>query len=187
MRWLAVAVIAAAIHAVPASAADIDPKGLVLTRADLPPGYQLNRQYTYVLSNARFSRGVRANEELVARSGRVTGYRARYDTKVGERIRTVMSQTDVFRRPEGARVLLLRVDALERKYNARRGLQAYGRERANIGGESWVYWSGYPGYYVFVAWRHGRFLGTIHSWGVGKERTLALARTQQRRIAAAVG
>jgi hypothetical protein len=65
-------------------------------------------------------------------------------------------------------------------------IQAYGREDAEIGKESWVYWSGYPGYYVLVAWRHDRTLGLISSWDVGREGTLKLARIQQRRMAAAL-
>ena len=83
-------------------------------------------------------------------------------------------------------LFLLWIDAEQRRHNAKRGaLFADGREGTAIGDQSWVYWSGYPGYYAIVTWRQARFLGIVASWGIGKERTLALARVQQRRIAAA--
>lgn len=77
-------------------------------------------------------------------------------------------------------------DARQRKDNAKRGvIRSYGRERAGIGSRSWVYWSGAPAY-VLVVWTSGRVLGYLVSWELGKQGTLTLARTQQRRIAAAL-
>jgi hypothetical protein len=187
MSRLLGAAAAALLLAAIASAAGLDPRSLVLTQADMPAGYRLDRNDSFVMSNARFSGGIRANEKLVARSGRITGYLATYERRAGERLRTIRSRTDVLATPAGARLLLSALDASMRKTNAKRPpLLAYGRERAGIGGEGWVHWSGSPGYFVFVMWRHGRVLGVVDSWGVGRERTLALARVQQRRLAAAL-
>ena len=186
MRALLVALIAAVTLALPASA-EIDPKALVLAEVDLPAGFRLNQAESYVVSNARFVRAVPANQKLVARSGRVTGYLARYDKGSGRQLRTIQSLVHEFGSREGARTFLLWIDAEQRRRNAKRGvLLRDGRATTPIGDQSWVYWSGYPGYYTMVTWRQARFLGIVASWGSGREPTLALARVQQRRIAAAV-
>ena len=93
----------------------------------------------------------------------------------------------MFRTPDGARLMLAWHDAEQRRDNAKRGvIKSYGRESAGIGPSSWVYWSGYPGYYVLVVWTTDRTLGYVTSWELGKRATLSLARTQQRRMAAAI-
>jgi hypothetical protein len=38
-----------------------------------------------------------------------------------------------------------------------------------------------------VLWRHGRVFSGLNGLGISRAKTIALARTQQRRIAAAVG
>jgi len=78
-------------------------------------------------------------------------------------------------------------DAQQRRDNAKRGvINAYGREHVGIGAGGWVYWSGYPGYFVFVAWRHDRLVGSTASWQLVREGTLALARVHQRRMVASL-
>ncbi len=187
MRSSIAVLTAAALLTAPALAGVVDPKSLVLTVADLPAGYETDTKGTFVFTNARFSGDVRANKKLAARSGRVTGYLATYDKRSGRQLQTIQSATHMFRSPEGARLVLAHFDAVQRKRNARRGpLLADGRERTATGEESWVYWSGYPSYYAMVTWRQSRFLGLVASWGIGKQRTLALARAQERRIAAAL-
>ena len=141
-----------------------------------------------MISNARLTRAVPANKKLVGRSGRVTGYLARYDKGAGKQLQTIQSLVHEFTGREGARTFLLWIDAEQRSANAKRSaLLRHGREETTIGEQGWVYWSGYPGYYAIVAWRQARYLGIVTSWGIGKERTLALARVQQRRIAALSG
>lgn len=184
MRLPALAVVALAIT-VPASAAPVDPQALVLRQADVPGRFTVDPRESEVTSNEFYSRHGLA--KLVARTGRIGGYRRVF--RVGRsRVDVIQSQVDLFRRPDGARAFLARVDAEQRRHNVRRGvIHAYGRERAEIGEESWVYWSGHPGYYVLVAWRHDRVLGLISSWGVGRVGSLKLARIQQRRMATALG
>ena len=84
-----------------------------------PPGCRPNGG-RYVVSNARLTRAVPANKKLVARSGRVTGYLARYDKGAGKQLQTIQSCDPSVRSPEGARTVLLWIDAEQRSNNARR-------------------------------------------------------------------
>jgi hypothetical protein len=183
VRSLLVSVLTAAILAAAASAGAIDPRTLVLRQSEVSAGFVLDRQASHATPNSTYTRpaGLR---EVVARSGRVTGYVSLF--RKGK-VKVISSGVDLYHRPAGARMLLSYHDAQQRRYNKRRGvLQAYGRERAGVGSESWVYWSGYPGYYVLVVWRYGRILGAVQSWDLGREPTLRLARLVQKRIAAAL-
>jgi hypothetical protein len=131
----------------------------------LPSGYRLDRSQSFVYSNRLFT------ADYAARLGRVTGYIAKYH---GQPRGFMRSRVDVFRRGAGARQLL---HDLDDAYRSR------GRQKAGLGAEGWVYSSGV---WAMVIWRHGRLLGLIDSWGLGKAQTLALARLQQRRMAAAL-
>lgn len=57
------------------------------------------------------------------------------------------------------------------------------RAPAGVGTESWVYWNSL---YAVVYWRYSNVWSGVSGTGLGKARTLALAREQQRRIAAAL-
>lgn len=149
-----VAVCAAFVLAVPASAAEVDPKLLVLQRADVP---------------SRFVFDPSGSER------RPNGYAARYVHRASDT--GVVSEANVFRRPEGARMLLRRVDAYWKQY-----LKEIKRTRAGIGAESWMYEGSID---TLVAWRYGRVSASVWGIGLDKEQTLALARKQQRRIVAA--
>jgi hypothetical protein len=184
MRLLTAIACALAMIA-PASATVLDPTALVLRQADLPAGFGVDRHRSRSTPNASYTSPQRLRS-LVEKWGRVTGYRRVFDHR-DSNVKVVQSQVDLFGTAAGAGAMLAWVDAEQRRHNARRGvIQAYGREGAEVGEESWVYWSGYPGYYVLVAWRHDRVLGLISSWEVGREGTLKLARIQQRRMATAL-
>jgi hypothetical protein len=155
----------AAIATRGAVAADVDPRALVLAKADLTAEYRLDRRQSLVLSNEVFS------AKYAARLGRISGYLAKYRRQSGGFMR---SRADVFRRPVGARQLLRDLDD---------AFRSRGRHRAGVGAEGWVYSSGI---WAMVVWRHGRLLGVIDSWGLGKQRMLVFARLQQRRMAAAL-
>jgi hypothetical protein len=182
VRLLAVAGAAVAV-ALPVSAADLEPEVLVLRPTEVPRGYVIDRRESHKTPNEAFARSARVRK-LVTRAGRVTGY-VRVYRHHSSRLKVINAGVDLYRRPNGARRMLAFHDAEQRRHNERRGIiHAYGRERARIGSESWVYWSGYPGYFVLVVWRHGRLLGAVVTWDIGRQRTLALARLQQRRMAA---
>ena len=65
------------------------------------------------------------------------------------------------------------------------GINGLRREAAGIGTESRVYWAGQRGF-TLVAWRYDRVFAGIVGLGLTRSQALALARVQQRRIAAAL-
>jgi hypothetical protein len=113
---------------------------------------------------------------LFARSGRVTGYEAAFERRTG----IIRSRADLFRRPDGARMVLDWLDAETRKG----GIKGLERARAGIGAESWIYWSGPPLNLTLVGWRYDRVFAAVVAFGISKKRALALGSAQQRRVAA---
>lgn len=174
---LFVAIAAALLVAVPASATEVDPKLLVLQQADVPAGFQLDRDESGVRTNAGEAKSGPEARALIARAGRVTGYEASWSK---ESI-TLQSRVDLCERSAGARVVF---DYIEDGMKLA-GIKGLRREPAGIGSESWVYWAG-PRGLTLVAWRHGRVFAGIVGLGLTKARALALARVQQRRITAAL-
>ncbi len=176
MRLL-VAIAAVLLVAVPASAAEVDPKQLVLRQADVPAGFQLDPDESGVRTNAREAKSGPEARALIARAGRVTGYEASWSK---ESI-TFESRADLCERSAGARVVF---DYIEHEMKLA-GIKGLRREAAGIGTESWVYWAGQRGF-TLVAWRYDRVFAGIVGLGLTKSQALALARVQQRRIAAAL-
>jgi hypothetical protein len=150
-----------------ASASNVDPRALVLRATDVPRDYRLDRRQTSVFTNREFG----AQPQYAARLDRVSGYIATYHA--GNR-GLLRSRADVFQRPAGARLLVRDLDAA---YGSR------GRQAVGVGAGGWVYSSGV---WAMVLWRHGRLLGLIETWGLGKKRALAFARLQQSRMGAAL-
>jgi hypothetical protein len=180
MHIVAVVVAALALLAVPASAAQIDPAKLVLRQADVPRGFVLDRGESGTRPNAL---ELKENPEIrvVVRWGRVTGYQAAY-TRRAHSPGTIEARADVFNGAKGAHKLLVWADSELRKS----GFAGQKRAAANIGAESWVHWAGGSNLDLsVVVWRHGRVFAGVMGLGLSKDRTLALARVQQRRIAAA--
>jgi hypothetical protein len=176
MRTAAVTIVLLALlFAIPASAARVDPKRLVLQQRDVPAGFRLDLTKSGVLTNAEVADP--SDPTFMARAGRVTGYFVQYVhplTGAG-----LQSQVDLFRKPGGARMMLARVhESWMRLANG----DPWGRVR--IGDEGW-YFGGLADTAVY--WRDGRAVGLVLGISLSKARTIALARKQQRRIAAALG
>jgi len=176
MRSALVLVVAVALTA-PALAAALDPGALVLRRADVPSGFRLDRDQTGPRPNAVEARSDPRLPELFRRWGRVTGYQVEFDR---ER-QTIASRVDVFRSARGARGLLLWYDREVRK-ELGPGLH---RAPARLGQEGWIYRGTVPMPFTLVVWREGRVFSAVAGAGISRDRTLALARTQQQRVAAA--
>ena len=177
----AVAVLALALVAPPASAAQIDPAELVLREADIPVGFELNREESGIRSNGTEIKEYPEARVLV-RWGRLTGYQAAYTRKT-RKLALVYARADVFRGTDGARNLLVWAD---REYR-RAGMASQKRARVDIGAQGWVHWATGTGLDLsVVVWRQGRVFAGVMALGLTKDRTLALARVQQRRIAAAL-
>ncbi len=168
-----------------ALAATADPQRLIVRPSDLPADFRLNERYHGYESNDRFVRGRPAYRRVVARSKRLTGYYALYEKQVPLALPAVNTNVSLFRTTDGARYFLNWLDRQQRRDNAERvGKEpVWGRKRLRLGDESWAYWAGPPNFYVLVFWRHGRTITLLHSWRLGLQRALELARAQERRIA----
>lgn len=188
MRALPAAVAAAVLGTASASAVVVDPQALVLRQGDLPAGFRLNARQSGVHSNEAISRGGAEHRRHVRVAGRVTGYVAYWERWSAGDVRLVSSRTDLCRSPAGARVWLSWLDARMRDANSQVG-GAYARVPVRLGSGGWAYHgtpSGLRGLSVTVGWRHRRAVGLLTTDGVPLRQALALARKQERRIAAAL-
>ncbi|MGH3077995.1 MAG: hypothetical protein ACRDPZ_07395 [Gaiellaceae bacterium] len=176
MRLLVVIAVVCVAAARPASAATVDPKSLVLAQSDVPRGFRLDPAETGLRSNELEAKESLQTRVKFALWRRVTGYQARF--RRGSAV--VEARADVFRGADGARKLLEWVDLEARKS----GTSGQQRAPMRIGAGGWIYWAG--GLYHLVAWRHGRVFAGVAGAQIARARLVALARVQQRRIAAAL-
>ena len=174
MRRLLILVLAAAALAVPASAAEIEPSRLVLHRADVPAGFQLDRAKSGPRTNAADARANPALRSLFARAGRIAGYVADY--KRGDH--DINSRADLFRAPKGAGMLFAYFDRMMRS-------QGVIRSEASLGAQARVYSAPALGLALY-AWRRGPVFAGLATTGLPRAQALKLARAQDRRIAAAL-
>jgi hypothetical protein len=166
----AAAVALVLVSLAPASASTVDPKALVLQRADVPGGYRLDE--TQLLGNP--GQGATAGfRDLVRRSGRLTGYYAHYVRGSRE----ITSVAELFGRAGGAKIYF----AWYERRLAREGEGA--RSRIAIGDGGWVYRVRSTQNSTFVLWRDGRVVSSVLCHAMKDHRTLAvaLARKQDRR------
>lgn len=170
---------AAVLASAAAAAAGVEPRTLVLHPGDVPSGFRLDGAESGVRSNAREAKGGVEAARIITRSGRVTGYRNVF----ARRSSSIESRADLCRTSVGAAALLEWFD-LEMRKSGIRGLK---RSRISVGDEGYVYWGGNPTVLALVTWRHGRVWAGVVVLGLMKERAVALARVQQRRIEAVVG
>jgi hypothetical protein len=164
--------------AVPASAAELDPSTLVLRQADVPTGFDVDAGRTGLRSNAAEAKGEPRFVSLLARWGRVTGYEVAFERRTA----SISSRADVLRTREGANMMLDWV-ALEVRKS---GILRLQRVRTNVGDEAVLYRSSRGGVaFAIVVWRSGRVFAGVATTEISSKQALALARLQQRRIAAA--
>ena len=174
-----IAVLAALVAAPAVSGAAVDPKDLVLRPGDVPSGFWLDTKESGLRTNEREAREHPESREPFRRWRRVTGYLAEYDRRDAE----IVSRADLFRNSSGARAMLRFVD---REFG-RSGFQGLRRAPAGVGVEGWIYTGrGSATEFTAVYWRHGRVCAAVAGIGVSKSRVLALARAQQKRVAAAL-
>lgn len=176
VRALAVLVLTVLAVALPAGAANVDPKALVVGRADVPAGFRLDPDESGLRTNELEAREHPETRPLFRRLGRVTGYQARYENAADA---SIEARVDLFRNANGAHELHRWVV----REMARSGIKGVASTRLRIGSEGRMYSSKL---FVIVYWRHGRAWSGIAGFDVSKNRTLAAARAQQRRIAAAL-
>lgn len=179
---LAIPILLAAVGvlAAPAAAVDVAPRALVLRSADVPAGWAPARKETGLRTNEDEAGTDTKSRALIARLGRVTGYQAEWRRGAMD---SLVSKADVFRSTGGARMYLdIASDGLRSS-----GIKGLRRSPAHIGDSGYVFHGGPNGTVAWVVWRSGAVTGTVVGWGMPRDTTLALARKQQRRIAAASG
>ena len=174
---LAIVSLAFALPAAAASGNDVDPSKLVLRQTDLPTGFRVER--AEVRTNAEQARSDARAGRLFARWGRITGYDARFVRGTDG----ISSRADLLRAPAGARMLFDFFEGEVRKS----GIKGLVRSRVRIGDHGSLYRARSPVAFAVVVWRHERVFAGVATTGVSRERALALARVQQRRIAAVLG
>jgi hypothetical protein len=164
--------------AVGAQAAGIQPRTLVLQAGDVPP------HYVFQQGSSGPVRSVGAPDELV-RPGLKGGYYATYWADSGSS-KTIVSAAYVYRSPAGPKAALSALDRTARR-NAPPSLT---RRSVQIGrrGNGWLYTERARDPGTAVAWRFGRVLAVVNCAApTGHQKlALALARKQQRRMAAAL-
>jgi hypothetical protein len=178
MRLLLLLVSLALAAPAAASTAELDPSRLVLRQGDVPAGFAVDREQTGLQTNAREEKDDPRLPRLLLRWGRVTGYEIEFDRQTS----TIGSRADVLRTAGGARQMLDWYALEARKV----GVQAFVRSQVALGDEGWAYTARRVPSFTIVMWRSGRVFAGVGTLGVSKTRTLALARAQQRRIAAAL-
>jgi hypothetical protein len=180
-RTLMYAVCATLLHGSPAGAAQVDPKGLLLRQSDLPAGFRLLPDQSGPRPNRELVSGGADHARQVQRSGRVSGYVRIWNLRTRDDAQLISSLADLCRTASGADVWLAWLDARARLQSAQLG---HMRQRLRIGDEGWAYSDQDS---ATVGWRQGRAVALLSTWGPGLRKALALARAQQRRIAAALG
>lgn len=180
MRWLVAALVAAAVLALPASAAGVDPRLFALRQVDVPARYVFDEDNSLLIRRALLAGVPDESARALVRYGFVSGYLARYTNYDPPRWRYVNSVAFVFRQPQGARSYM---PLLVKSWFA----QASGRSRRiDLGDEALLYSSGSRTTGTAVLWRYGRVVAYVSCSQMTEHRALALAhaRKQQRRIAA---
>jgi len=181
VRRLTAVALAALVLVSVAGAAGADPKTLVLQKSDLPAGFRVDASSTHYAPNAAFPR------KLVASSGRIAGYIATYEKGPA----AIVSTAHLFGKAAGAHMFLAAEDAQQRALNVqrvKRGGLAYRRRSVTVGDEGALWWSKQtPRSALILWWRTGRVFASVSTWGLGADRTVALARSQQRRIENTLG
>ena len=171
--------LALALLVVPLASAEVSPRALVLGQTDVPAGFRLDRDESGSRTNETEAQKDIRLPGLFKRWGRVTGYETEYDRQDA----TLGSSADLFRSPKGARLMMAWFVKEARTLGAR-GIR---RSAVQIGAGGWLYGGGMgTGAFNLVVWRHERVFAGVVVLGIGKTRTLALARVQQRRLAAAL-
>ena len=175
MRWLLVAFVSLAFPAL-LSAASVSPKPYVLSQAEVPQGYFLDKDNSLLLSKTTVDRASNEESRLLRRLGFMGAYLGTYLSTSPPKWRFIHSGAFVFRAAKGASELV-------RTWRTKVPTPFSGRgERIRLGDEAWLYKDTEGG--SAVMWRHGRIVAYVRCTEMPNHRVLALtlARKQQRRI-----
>jgi hypothetical protein len=149
-----------------AAASTLQPKLLVLRKADVPRGYRVDE--TQLLGNPG-SGATQSFRQLAKRSGRITGYYVHFVDGSKE----ITAVAELFRKPAGAKIYLA-------WYERRLRLQGEkARSRVAIGDEGWAYRVHSTPNSTFVLWRDARLVSSVLTHAMSGHRALALSLTRK--------
>ena len=165
------------VLAVGGAGARLEPRALVLQSSEVPAGYELQE---------RSSGDIRAvgAPDVLARPGLIGGYYATYWNTRAATSKVIVSASYLYRSPAGAKAALSATER-EARRNAPVSLE---RRRIQIGSGGMLYTAHSRERATAVLWRFDRVLAVLNcSSQLDHEKlALALAKTQQRRVAAAL-
>lgn len=163
----------------PASGAGSTPRAWRFGRVTSLRGFVLDRDASGPRTNESKASGDRRARALFKRWGRISGYQTEYKRQEA----TLTSRVDLFRTSRGVELFIAYI-VEEAKKSGIKGLR---RSPVRIGAGGWFYGGGSGSSAIgFVVWRHTRVFAGVVALGIPRTPILALARAQQRRIAAAV-
>ena len=178
MRVAFVVVVTTLVLAATATAAQVAPRSLVLRTSDVPAGFVLDQEYTGIRSNEQEAG---SNERTAPSSRRCAGSRATSGTGTAGTTRS--ARGSISSEHPGARACCsacTRPRCVGLDQRAPHELGAPRRSGMDVARRA----------VQRVQHRrlaHGRVFGQVVGLGITRDRTLALARVQQRRIATVVG
>lgn len=179
-RLVLVALLVALAVAAGASGAAVDPATLVLRLSDVPAAYRLNDRESGVRTVAQDSADYPGLKAKYRSWGHLAGYQIRFDR--GDD--SIVSRADVFRDRAGSRRMLAWYVAQAQRERTPIRLRL---ETLALGDEAATLSFGGGGIRFTVAvWRYRRVVSIVGGAGLTRARVLGLARTQQRRVAAAL-
>jgi hypothetical protein len=144
----------------------------------VPSTFRLNERQSGLRTIAQDSASYPALKTRYASWGHLAGFQIRFDQ--GDR--SIVSRADVLRGRAGARGMFAWCVGEIR----RQGVRSLRPTALTIGDEGAAYTLSDGGIRVtVVAWRFGRVFSVVGGDGVARARVLALARTQQQRVARA--
>jgi hypothetical protein len=179
MRLLAAAAFFLALAASAAAAAQPDPEGLVLRQSDMPRGYSLDRDESGLRTNALEAKEYPQLRSKFGAWRRIVGYQVEYERDD----ETIGSRADLFRGRSGPQSMLVWF-----RKELRKSTLPARATKLELGDEAWLYrWKLAGDQFGLIVWRFRTVFALVGASELRTARTIALARTQQRRIAAAVG
>jgi len=179
-RLLLFALLIALVLSAAANGAAVDPATLVLRQSDVPATYRLNDRESGARTIAQDSADYPGLKAKYRSWGHLAGYQIRFDR--GDD--SIVSRADVFRGRAGSRQMLAwyvaQAQSQKTPIRLRLATLALGDEAVTLS------FGGGGLHFALAVWRYGRTVSIVGGAGLARARVLALARTQQRRVAAAL-
>jgi hypothetical protein len=178
-RLALLGILCAAVLVQSAGATTVAPRSLVLRQSDVPASYRLNPDKSGRRTVAQDSVGYPGLRTKFVSWGRLGGYQNQFDK--GDD--SIASRADVFHDRSGARQMLAWfVGEMQRQ-----GVLQLRGSKVPLGDEGVEYsFTGGDLRFTIVLWRYRRVFSIVGAGGLERARALGLARTQQRRVAAAL-